>query len=278
MNRDDRPDTHGWPRGGLRETRHRLESPTCASTTSSSSSMRRGKTGSPWTARPERGLLPIRAGEPRRTRPTWGVPSSSGHVQAGPGASEARCLSSMALCLLEPVTQMRVAYLVLAHANPRHFAHLIGAVETSRSRVFAHIDAKSDLRPFAQSSIPRGFVRFSTNRVDARWGGFSLFQASLNLLTDALQGHDQFDYFVLLSGADYPLRSAQYIEAFLEEHSGMQFMNLVKLPCLELNKPMSRLTTYRFEHSSQSGGLTLANVGKLLNRCHLMPTITRDPE
>lgn len=172
---------------------------------------------------------------------------------------------------------MRVAYLVLAHANPRHFARLVRALETSSARVFAHIDAKSDLRLFAQSSTPPGFVRFSTNRVHARWGAFSLFQASLNLLTEALQDHDEFDYFVLLSGADYPLRSARYVEAFLEKHSGMQFLNLVTLPCIELNKPMSRLTTYRFERSPRSRGLMLDKVGQLLNRCHLMPTITRDP-
>jgi len=174
-------------------------------------------------------------------------------------------------------SHMRVAYLVLAHANPRHFARLVRALQTSRARMFVHIDAKSDLRLFAQSSTSPGFVRFSSNRVDARWGSFSLVQASLNLLTEALQGHDEFDYFVLLSGADYPLRSARYIEAFLEEHRGMQFMNLVKLPCIELNKPMSRLTTYRFEHSPRSGGLMLAKVGKFLNRGHRMPTITRDP-
>src|SRR5262249_56353425 len=99
----------------------------------------------------------------------------------------------------------------------------------------------------------------------------------LKLVSEGLEGEDDFDYFVLLSGATYPLRSARYIEAFLEEHRGMQFMNLVKLPCIELNKPMSRLTTYRFEHSPRSGGLMLAKVGKFLNRGHRMPTITRDP-
>jgi hypothetical protein len=183
----------------------------------------------------------------------------------------------MALHLLDTVVHMRVAYLVLAHANPRHFARLVGALKTSGACVFAHIDAKSDLRPFAPSSLSPGFVRFSTNRVDARWGGFSLFQASLNLLTEALQSHDKFEYFLLLSGADYPLRSARYIDAFLEQHNGMQFMNLVKLPCIELNKPMSRLTTYRFEHSSLPGRLMVTKVGRLLSRGHLLPTITRDP-
>src|SRR5262249_59211657 len=137
-------------------------------------------------------------------------------------------------------SHMRVAYLVLAHANPRHFARLVRALQTSRARMFVHIDAKSDLRLFAQSSTSRGFVRFSSNRVDARWGSFSLVQASLNLLTEAHHGLDEIDYFVLLSGADYPLRSARYIKAFLEEHRGMQFMNLVKLPCIELNESMSR--------------------------------------
>jgi Core-2/I-Branching enzyme len=172
---------------------------------------------------------------------------------------------------------MRVAYLVLAHANPRHFARLVRALETSSSSIFAHIDTKSDLQLFAQSSISNGLVRFCRNRVDVRWGEFSPVQASLNLLAEALQSYDKFEYFVLLSGTDYPLRSARYIDAFLEHHNGMQFLNLARLPCVELNKPMSRLTTYRFESSSLPGGLLVAKFGRLLGRWHLLPTITRDP-
>jgi len=179
--------------------------------------------------------------------------------------------------LLGTVTHMRVAYLVLAHANPRHFARLVGALETPTACVFAHIDAKADLRLFAESCKSSGSVRFCTNRVDVRWGEFSLLQASLDLLIEALRSHDNFEYFVLLSGADYPLRSAQYIKAFLERHSGTQFMNLVKLPCIELNKPMSRLITYRFQYSLLPGGLMLAKVDRLLRRWQLLPRLTRDP-
>src|SRR5262249_61689867 len=36
-------------------------------------------------------------------------------------------------------SHMRVAYLALAHANPRPFARLVRALQTSRARMFVHI-------------------------------------------------------------------------------------------------------------------------------------------
>jgi len=50
------------------------------------------------------------------------------------------------------------------------------------------------------------------------------------LLNEALASSANYDYFVFLQGATYPLRSAGYIQRFLENNRELEFMNLVKMP------------------------------------------------
>src|SRR5262249_11139581 len=50
-------------------------------------------------------------------------------------------------------------------------------------------------------------------------------------------------YFVLLSGSEYPLRSRSYIDEFLEENRGLEFINMLKMPAP--GKPISRINILR---------------------------------
>ena len=61
----------------------------------------------------------------------------------------------------------------------------------------------------------------------------------------ALSFKDKFDYVVLLSGSDYPLQTASYIERFFKKHKGEEFINIVTMPCPEAGKPISRLINYK---------------------------------
>jgi len=87
-------------------------------------------------------------------------------------------------------------------------------------------------------------VHFNEERVPVYWGDFSQVQAILLLLRTALENLQHFDYFVLMSGCDYPLRSGDYIRQFLAANRGLEFMNLVKVP--SPGKPLSRITTLRY--------------------------------
>ncbi|HEV2146718.1 MAG TPA: beta-1,6-N-acetylglucosaminyltransferase [Longimicrobiaceae bacterium] len=138
---------------------------------------------------------------------------------------------------------MKIAYLVLAHDNPKHLERLAGALSSRSSAVFVHIDRRSSLDRF--SNLPRDSVHVSRERIPVYWGDFSQVDAILLLLRSALSARDRFDYFVLLSGTDYPLQPAAYIESFFERNRGREFMNIVRMPCEAAGKPISRLTTYR---------------------------------
>jgi len=49
-----------------------------------------------------------------------------------------------------------------------------------------HVDAKVSLEPFQQVLAGRANVRLLSNRVDANWMGYSLVEATLRLLADAM--------------------------------------------------------------------------------------------
>lgn len=138
---------------------------------------------------------------------------------------------------------MKIAYLILAHNNPCHLKKLIKALVTENSSVFVHIDRKAE-EPELLSVEARN-VHYTKKRHRVFWGDFSQVDAILQLLYDALSFPIDFDRFVLLSGVDYPLATAEEIEFFFSKNQNQEYINLVKMPSNELNKPISRLTTFK---------------------------------
>jgi hypothetical protein len=137
---------------------------------------------------------------------------------------------------------VRIAYLVFAYKNPQVLRRAIGTLSSEDSAFFIHIDLKRSIDEF--SCIRGENVFFSQKRVPVYWGEFSGIDAILLLIRQALQRAEHYDYFVLLSGSEYPLRSSEYIRTFLAENSGLEFMSLVKMPAP--GKPISRINTLRF--------------------------------
>lgn len=148
---------------------------------------------------------------------------------------------------------MRIAYLILAHDNPRHLGRLIGALSSESASFFIHLDRKSHRDDFAEIRGERVFLL--PERVAVYWADFSLVEATLLLLRAALSGAQHFDYCVLISGTDYPLQSAAYIDGFFARHAGTEFMNLVQMPCEALGKSLSRLTTYQARPGEPLSGM-----------------------
>lgn len=140
---------------------------------------------------------------------------------------------------------MKVAYLVFAYKNPQLLKRVIGKLSTEDCSFFIHIDQKSSIHEF--SRIGGENVLFSEHRIPVYWAEFSGVQAILLLLRQALQRRQDCDYFVLLSGSEYPIRSARYIHTFLGENRGLEFINIVKMPNEAAGKPISRINTLRIQ-------------------------------
>ncbi|WP_372922774.1 beta-1,6-N-acetylglucosaminyltransferase, partial [Roseovarius sp.] len=128
---------------------------------------------------------------------------------------------------------------------PNHFARLKNALlKQDDARLFVHIDAKSDIGPF-RAAASEARVSFIADRADVAWGDFSIVEATLALMTAACHSERDFSHVCLLSGVDYPIRSAEHISGFFRTNQAVEFISLVGMPADHLGKPLSRLTRYR---------------------------------
>ena len=110
---------------------------------------------------------------------------------------------------------LRIAYLIMAHNQPEHLFRMVNALDCEGAAFYIHIDKKTDATPFQTLLGSKENVHFLPNRVSAIWMGFSLVEVSLRLLARAVK--DGFDYCVQLSGADYPIKSNDYLFSFFEK-------------------------------------------------------------
>jgi Core-2/I-Branching enzyme len=138
---------------------------------------------------------------------------------------------------------MKIAYLILAHNNPGHLARLTQSLATQNNAIFIHIDKKADIRPFLK--VRRENIHFTPRRVPVYWGEYSQIEAILILVNAAMARSERYDYLVLLSGSDYPVRAAAQLEAYFVKYRGSEFINMVMMPSKAVSKPLSRLTDYR---------------------------------
>ncbi len=124
---------------------------------------------------------------------------------------------------------MNVAYLILAHTDPPQLHRLINALDGEHASFFIHIDKKVAISPFVRMLGSRKNVRFLGRRQRITWGGFSVVQATLSLMREALNDASICDYFVLLSGQDYPIKSNKFLLDHLDKHRGREFINYVRI-------------------------------------------------
>ncbi len=108
---------------------------------------------------------------------------------------------------------MRLACIVLAHRAPLQVASLLDALDHPRVTRYLHVDARSDFEGFrAALRTVGGEEVVALPRFPSLWGGIEVVDATLAGMARALA--DGCDYFVLLSGQDFPLWPADRIHAF----------------------------------------------------------------
>ena len=149
------------------------------------------------------------------------------------------CYCPIVFCL-----PMRFAYLILAHNSFDLLKELIRFLDNPNNDIYIHLDAKIGVADITQFlSLPHySKVCFIDNRVDVAWGGVSLVEATLNLLEASVGG--KYDYYHLLSGVDFPIKSNEYIQKFFKENKGKEFIGFVN-HCPE-SMLVNRLSYYHF--------------------------------
>jgi hypothetical protein len=155
----------------------------------------------------------------------------------------------------------KLAYLILVHNDPEHFAKLVGALDY-RSDIFIHVDAKVDEMPFRKASEGRP-VHFVENRKAVFWGGFQMIEATMELCRAAFQSGEPYTHLVLLSGSHFPLKRPAAIWEFFQAHKGKPFL---KLYDLNDSDPDHSWRTRHYFFRDAFGGLPSPPLQKWLRR------------
>lgn len=141
---------------------------------------------------------------------------------------------------------MRIAYLMTTHSNSQVLAGTVRNLQASGADFYIHVDLKSEIEPFLP--LRRFGAVFAENRIPVYWGEYSLVEAILGLLRQALSTPHSYDYFVLLSGTDYPLWNGEYISRYFAAHHGDEFISAVRVPAP--GHPISRISNLHYSAAS----------------------------
>lgn len=132
---------------------------------------------------------------------------------------------------------MKIAYLITAYNNFNHLKRLVRALNDRNVVFFIHIDKKS--------KMPDNLTEFDNivfiERTKVWWAGWSQVDAIVRLIRNAISYG--FDYYILLSGTDYPIRPNSFLYDKLS--TGGEFISMNK--GFGIEKPEDRIKYYYFD-------------------------------
>lgn len=115
----------------------------------------------------------------------------------------------------------RHAFLIMAHDQSDQLALLVDLLDDKRNDIFVQLDSTGSVKPEDVVVRNAGLVLLRPRRL--HWGGYSLVEATVDLLREATKTHH--DYYHLLSGADLPLVSQDELHRRLRGET-RQFLSL----------------------------------------------------
>jgi len=119
-----------------------------------------------------------------------------------------------------------IAYFILIHHKPEVFKIMFQKIYTRDQFYLIHIDRKASAEVTEEIQLyliqfPNVYLLESMNIVS---GGFSMIQAELDAMEFLLNVSSKWDYFINLSGEDYPLKSQNIIRNFLTVNNGRNYL------------------------------------------------------
>ncbi|MGA9077710.1 MAG: beta-1,6-N-acetylglucosaminyltransferase [Acidimicrobiales bacterium] len=137
---------------------------------------------------------------------------------------------------------MTTAYLVMAHRDALMFRRLVAALPETAS-VYAHIDARVDVKPF-EVGCPS--VIFLEHRLSPNWASWTIVEVATLLLEAALRD-TSVARCTLLSGQCYPILSPNALTAW--EEDPVDHLEIVSAP-----NPKWGKEAWRFERRWNTTG------------------------
>ncbi|MCB5184290.1 beta-1,6-N-acetylglucosaminyltransferase [Methylobacillus gramineus] len=145
-----------------------------------------------------------------------------------------------------------IAYLILVHRFPDQFKRLFKAIYDPDNYYLIHVDQRSgveletELKQFL-ASYPNVAMLQSKKML---WGGYSLVDAELRGIKQLLTMGVDWEFFINLSGQDFPLKTQSYIHEFLNDNIGNDFMKIANQATVRPDT-LHRIEDYCVEEADQ---------------------------
>lgn len=136
---------------------------------------------------------------------------------------------------------MRHAYLILAHNEYGLLQRLVSALDDSRNDIYVHFDRKCRTLPDLRTNCSKLYIY---SEVSVYWGDSSMIEAEFLLFRKSAERG--YDYYHLLSGVDFPIKSNDYIDAYCKSHEGIALID--SYHCSDMETVLSWRTWNLFPH------------------------------
>lgn len=155
------------------------------------------------------------------------------------------------------------AFLMMVHKQPLLFGRIIKILAASNHHFYAHIDSKfGDISAFKEAVKGIDNVHFITERESVHHCGISHLYALIKMFKESMDSPNNYDYFHIISGQDYPLRSNEQFDDFFEG-TNSSFM--------WVDHHLTKIQKFKYQYWSRAWhpNNTSTKWAKICNKLHL---------
>ena len=146
------------------------------------------------------------------------------------------------------------AFLIMAYDDFDFLKELMMAIDDERNDIYLHIDRRAKVCKKDIEKITNKARVFFVDGIKVTWGSENQIEAELRLLKASLN-ENEYKYYHLLSGHDFPLVSQNEFHEFFDEKYGFQFIDCR----FENIEPMLFRVKYYFPFQTLSSGKNIFN-------------------
>ena len=118
---------------------------------------------------------------------------------------------------------MRIAHLIITYTSPSQTERMIRRMQHPGFDFYIHVDKKMDISSHHfLAKIPN--VYLIKDRVNVVWAGYNTIEATLRSVKEIFNTGRNYEYVHLMSGQDYPIKSARDINDFFVANNGKEFL------------------------------------------------------
>lgn len=138
---------------------------------------------------------------------------------------------------------MKICYIISSYKLPEQVVRLVKILDSADSFFYIHVDKRSEDSVFfkIKDSLSSLNNVFFLKRGPSYYGSFGHVKATLKGINAALKSKIEFDYMVLLTGQDYPIKSIAFTQDYLKQNCGKSFLSYYTLDDRYAGKWFERL-------------------------------------